>query len=594
MARDGSIDWLCWPRFDSPALFAALLDRERGGCCRIAPVDPPSHVEREYLSGTAIIATTFHTASGAVRVTDFMPVADADVCHRTLRPDRELIRIVEGISGRVDVAIEYRPRPDFTTVPRLRDRGTLGVYCEQRGRVTAMRCSLPVDVDVAAARVTGRVTVVAGERHCMVLTFADRAELVLPLLGKVADEKLVHTRDWWRAWSSGNTYRGPWREMVARSAITLKLLCFAPSGAVVAAPTTSLPEHLGGTRNWDYRYCWIRDASLTLQSLFDLGYAAEAEAFVSWMLYTTRITRPQLRVLYDVYGNHRLRERTVPGLQGYAGSQPVRLGNGAHRQLQLDVYGEALDAVHAFEARGGRLCRSSRAMLKDWAGVAATRWNDADNGIWEDRSECRQHTYSMAMCWVALERFCQLADTQQLSDHKLAEHRQVQQEIRDCIARRGFNRELGAYTRRLDGTDVDASLLLLARHGYVDASCDEMAGTYRVIEQRLAQNGLLYRYRTDDGLPPGEGTFGICSFWAVTYLALAGRLDEAEARFNHVLSFANDVGLLSEEIDADTGAALGNFPQAFTHVGLIDAALTIEHCRGRQLRATHPATGATT
>ncbi|HJR15468.1 MAG TPA: glycoside hydrolase family 15 protein, partial [Gemmatimonadales bacterium] len=330
----------------------------------------------------------------------------------------------------------------------------------------------------------------------------------------------------------------------------------------------------GGVRNWDYRYCWLRDASLTLQALFDLGHPAEAESFLAWLIHTTRITWPELQILYDVYGRPDLKESELEHLAGFAGSRPVRIGNAAGGQLQLDVYGEVLDAVYQFVQRGGHLDGATRRMLVAFGETVCRRWREPDESIWEIRAGQRQHTYSKAMCWVALDRLLRLhaAGRVHVPVERFARERAA---IRDQIESRGYHEGIGSYVSVLGGDAVDASLLQLGRYGYADPGSVRMRGTLSAVQARLGRGHLLYRYLTDDGLPPGEGAFGICGFWGVTAQALAGDRDRAEKAFEHLLGYANDVGLFAEEIDPESGAALGNYPQAFTHVGLIDAALTL-------------------
>ncbi len=587
VSRHGSIEWLCWPRFDSASVFAAMLDRAKGGFFSVAPLGD-ARVSRRYLESTNVLETTFRTPTGVLRLTDLMPVASEADKRTELLPQREILRRLECTEGEVTVDVRCDPRPQYgRIVPRLRSRGALGVWYEHEGRALVLRCDLPTQLSADRAHIGIQSTMRAGDRHYVSLVSAIDEPAVLPTLGGHAEFRIQRSVDWWRTWADRCAYDGPYRDAVLRSALTLKLMEYAPSGAVVAAPTTSLPEGLGGVRNWDYRYCWLRDSSLTLQALFDLGYRLEGEAFLSWLLHTTSMTLPELQVLYDVYGETRLKEHTLDYLSGFADSRPVRVGNDAHGQLQLDIYGEVVDAVHAFTVRGGRLDRGTRRMLAGFGDTVCRRWSEPDEGIWEPRGGRRHNTYSKAMCWVALERLCRLNDEGHISA-PTARYRQVQREIRDAIETRGFSQTLDSYVSALDNDTVDAALLLLSRYGYADATSARMHTTYHRIRQTLGADGLLYRYLgDDDGLPGHEGAFGICSFWAVSYLAQAGRHDEAAAAFEHVLSYANDLGLFAEEIDPTTGASLGNFPQAFTHVGLIDAALQLAHERG-----THPRPGA--
>jgi GH15 family glucan-1,4-alpha-glucosidase len=398
--------------------------------------------------------------------------------------------------------------------------------------------------------------------------------VIISALGASADEKISKTVEWWRNWTARCRYEGPYRDAVVRSALVLKLMTFAPSGAVIAAPTTSLPENPGGERNWDYRYCWLRDASLTLQSLHDLGYVAEAEAYLAWLLHTTRLTWPKLRLMYEVYGKPVIAEECLDHLAGFARSQPVRIGNAAATQLQLDVYGELLDAVYQFTLRGGRLDKAMGRMVGGLSETVCRCWREPDEGIWESRAGRKLHTFSRAMCWVALDRLIKLHDAGHVRIAR-ARLEAVREQIRGDVESRGYNEVLDTYVDVLDGDDVDASLLQLARYGYIDGRAERMRSTVEAVRKRLGRDGLIYRYLSRDGLPPGEGAFGICSFWAVDALARSGDLQGAVRSFEHLLRYANDVGLYAEEIAPDTGAALGNFPQAFTHVGLICAALTL-------------------
>jgi GH15 family glucan-1,4-alpha-glucosidase len=580
ISRAGSLDWLCWPRFDSPSLFAALLDDERGGTFSIRPATS-FRSERRYVDGTNVLETTFHTKTGSARLTDLMPVAsDADQ-QRTLHPKCELLRRVECTDGEVELDVRYAPRPDYgRRVPRLRDRGRLGIHAQHGARALCLSSEIALTLSSNESEAYARFTLPAGHRRYFSLTFSDMEPAVIPALGACADDKISKTVEWWRSWASRCRYEGPYRDTVVRSALVLKLMTFAPSGAVIAAPTTSLPESPGGERNWDYRYCWLRDASLTLQALHDLGYAEEAEAYLAWLLHTTRLTWPKLRLMYDVYGRKVIAEECLDHLAGFARSQPVRIGNAAATQLQLDVYGELLDAVYQFTLRGGRLDRTMARMVSGFGETVCRCWREPDEGIWESRSGRKLHTFSRAMCWVALDRLIKLHDAGHVH---IARPRveAVREQIRSEVESRGYSEALRTYVAVFDGDDVDASLLQLARYDYVDGRAERMRNTVEAVRKRLGRDGLIYRYLRRDGLPPGEGAFGICCFWAVDALARSGNVRGAVQSFEQLLGYANDVGLYAEEIAPDTGAALGNFPQAFTHVGLICAALTLSQATSK-------------
>ena len=598
VSSDGAIEWLCCPRFDSPSLFAAILDRERGGRFRIAPA-APYRSARRYVDGSAVLETQFRTASGVLRLRDCMVAAPGAGEVGALWPEHQLLREVRCLEGRVDVEVSCDPRFDYgRRRVRAEDRNPLGIFLQDRGDVIVVRGEIPLDVQGGCIR--GRATLQQGDRRFVLLAYDHGEPASIPPLGDNAAHVLQETLDYWRGWSGRCDYEGPYREQVVRSAITLKLMAFSASGAVVAAPTTSLPERIGGIRNWDYRYCWLRDACFTLRALFELGYVAEGSAFFSWLLYVTFHTHAELRVLYNVFGGSPGSERTLDHLRGYRGSRPVRTGNAAEKQLQLDLYGELVAAAYEYVCREGALGAWSGRLLARVGDSVCALWKQPDQGIWEIRTPGRRHVYSVAMCGLALERLIEMARAGDLRLSKRRKERfaRISDEIRAAIDRHGWSDRRGSFTNTFDGEDVDASLLLIGLYGYIDPCDPRMIATFERVRAELGSQGLLQRYahHTDDGLPAGEGAFGICSFWAVEYLARIGRLREAEADFETLCGYANDVGLFGEEIDPESGAVLGNFPQAFTHVGLVSAALAIAEARGSrptaQLggreRVTHP------
>jgi GH15 family glucan-1,4-alpha-glucosidase len=581
VSGSGSIDWLCWPRFDSPSIFGALLDWRRGGRFTIAPVEPFT-TTRRYVGDTAVLETTFQTANGVVRLTDLMPVASEAEKARALWPDHELLRHIECLEGTVEIEVLFDPRPDYgRMIPRLIDRQTFGLVCEHQAQVIALRSEIPL-VPGGEPGARGRVRLQAGEARSLSVTHDRWLPVVLLPLSDAAGERIARSLAWWETWMRGCRYDGPYADMVRRSAITLKLMTYSPSGAVIAAPTASLPEQIGGVRNWDYRYCWLRDASLTLRAFDDLGFTIEGEAFLSWVLHATRLTWPDLQVLYDVYGEARIPESTLDHLEGYAGSVPVRVGNAAIDQLQLDTYGEVIDAAWRYCERGGRLDRTTARTLVGLGDTVIRRWHEPDEGIWEPRGGRQHHTHSKAMCWVALDRLVRLCERRHVQADA-ARFAQTRDAIREIIEARGYSVRLGSYVSILDGETFDASLLLLSLMGYADPQSPRMRGTLARVRDRLGADGLLYRYLDeDDGLPGSEGAFGICGFWGVEARALQGEVVAARGDFERLLSFGNDVGLFAEEIDPKDGAALGNFPQAFTHVGVINAAVTLARLQGEE------------
>ena len=594
ISSSGSIDWLCWPRFDSAALFSAVLDADKGGHWRIAPTGT-FRARRQYVEESNVLVTTFETATGRATLTDLMPVFSEEEKQRVLVPEHEILRLVEGLEGEVELEAQFQPRPDYgRKLLPLRSARGLGIRLVDGPALYTLRADVEIQDPKNAASLSIRFRVRTGEHRHFSLTYDAGGPAVLPPLGPTSQEAVRRTNRWWREWASRCSYRGPYRDQVVRSVLTLKLLSFAPSGAIVAAPTTSLPERLGGDLNWDYRFCWVRDAALTVRALFDVGYQEEAEAFVSWLLHATRLTRPQLRVLYDVYGELPTDEETLPHLGGHRGSRPVRIRNAATDQLQLDAYGEVIDSFAQMCRRGWKLDRETQGMLRQLGRYVCENWQRADHGMWEPRGKPDHHVHSRVLCWAALDRLLELGRMGVLTRIPIETFEENRRLLRKDIEEHGWNAAIGSYTDVLGGSDVDASLLLLSWYGFAEAGGPRMAGTFARIRERLeVAPGLYYRYqgsRTDR-----EGAFGICSFWAVEFLALGGgSLEEAQGCFERLLPYANDVGLYAEEIAPETGEALGNFPQAFTHVGLIGAALAIEERRREQsemkpARPTDPA-----
>jgi GH15 family glucan-1,4-alpha-glucosidase len=577
----GVIEWLCLPHFSAPSVFAALLDRDSGGMFAISPERRHTSTRR-YIDDTNVLETTFSTTTGVVRVTDFMPMP-ADP-HR-LEPMREVLRIVEGIEGSVALRVIVDPRPDYGRRRARPSRvNALGCAWTWGNELLTLKTDAPLSSSSGtnATALDARVTIAAGSRYSFSLCYTKGDIGCSAPLGAASDRRLASTLAWWKQWASRCSYEGPYRSVVIRSALALQLMTYSLSGGVIAAPTTSLPEALGGNRNWDYRYCWMRDAALTMRAFTGLGFMEEARAFFAWLLHTTRLTRPNLQVLYDVHGRTDVPEFELSHWEGYARSKPVRIGNGAAKQLQLDAYGGVLSAALDYVRSGGEVQPDEARLLAGFGKCVLKIWTEPDSGIWEIRGDSRHYTHSKVLCWVALDCLLQLHE-RGVIEVDTARIRAGREEIAHAIESRAFNMQLQSYVQTFDGDKADASLLLMACLGYKDPNDPRMRGTYDLICKRLGRNGLLYRYERDvDGLPPGEGAFGICSFWAVDHLVCRGDVDAARKIFEHVISLANDLGLFAEEIDPEDGSQLGNFPQAFTHVGAIFAALSLARAERRK------------
>jgi len=576
VSKYGSLDWLCWPQFDSSAVFSALLDPAKGGFWSIRPVGS-FDTERSYVHDSNVLKTCFTSPNGRTTLTDFMPVASEAFKRENLVPDHELVRQLQCTDGEMQVEIVFRPRADYGDRRLdLREFKNFGLRMDVGRGAYWLRSSIPLQIGSDGARTC--VSLRAGDRLQFSLTYGEQSPTVLPALGESVTAAIDRSVQWWQRWAARALYDGPYRNEVLRSALVLKLLAYAPSGAIVAAPTTSLPENLGSSLNWDYRYCWLRDASLTIRAMLALGYVEEAESFLTWMLHATRLTQPKLQVLYTVFGRTGVEETELPFLSGYCGSRPVRIGNAAKDQFQLDIYGEVIDATAQYAPHVGEYDRTTQKVLIGFGKYVATNWNQPDEGIWEPRSGRQNHTYSRLMCWTALDRLLALSEKGMLSGVPAGWFATEREKIREEIENRGWNEQIQSYVSALDGDQVDASLLRIPWYGFESANSDRMQRTYKRICDKLSDNSLVFRYPAQ----PSEGAFGICSFWAVEDLAIGGGTPEqAHARFRHLLRYQNDVGLFAEEIDPKTGDALGNFPQAFTHVGLISAAFSLQE-RDRQ------------
>lgn len=582
VSRAGSIDWLCLPRFDSPAIFARLLGTDAGHW-RIAPVAPAA-VERAYVDETMVLRTVFRTATGAVALTDALALGADERGHRIGQHARPVfLRRVEGLEGEVEVAVRLAPRPEYgLTTPLLVADGD-GI--RSHGGPVACVASGDVPLRVEGSDALARVRVAAGERHHLALQVCSPwREAPRPFTGEEAGEMLDATIAGWCSWSAiHHGYRGPYARLVRHSARVLQALTYAPTGAIIAAPTASLPETLGGERNWDYRFCWIRDASLTLEALWVAACPDEAGDFFNFVATAGggRIPEGQhLQILYGVGGERLTPEHEFTHLPGYRGSAPVRIGNGAWEQVQIDVYGEVLSAAALLAEEVGSFDQVTAQFLVDVAETAAACWTQADHGIWEIREEPRHYVYSKLMCWVALDRAVRLAPLLSAED-RVERWSAVCREIREAIEQDGWSEQAQTFVQAFDNDALDASNLMLLITGFLPPDDERMRATVYAIAERLTDDrGFVCRYRRDDGLAGDEGTFGICTFWLAQCLAEMGEVGRARKCFERIAACANDVGLLSEEIDDASGELLGNFPQAFTHIGLVNAAWAIARAEG--------------
>jgi GH15 family glucan-1,4-alpha-glucosidase len=587
VSRGGSVDWACFPRFDSPSVFGRILDWRRGGHFTVAPTGIRL-VRRRYLPDTNVLETEFETDSGRARLTDFMPV------HPHARPEQprevsarqQIARKLECTSGSVDFLMECRPRFDYgSVVPHAQLDGRNAGFAHGGGEAISLYCSSPLRMEDHGFTSDGRLQ--AGQKLWACVSYRSRythkvkkpheAELEL---------SLVETTAFWRSWVELCTYDGMYRDDVIRSALTLKALTYAPSGALVAAPTTSLPEDMGGERNWDYRYTWIRDTCFAIYALSILGYREEAAAFRDWLEWSTAGRSKDLQVLYGVGGERRLTEIHLEELEGYRRSQPVRIGNAAYSQVQLDVYGELLDAAHLYNKFVGPIDKQYWDNCRRLVDFVIEHWREPDESIWETRGGPEHFVFSKVLCWVALDRAIRVVRALELPAD-LDRWRSVRAEIKEDVLQKGFDAERGAFVQAYGSKHLDAAALALPLFRFIKADDPRMRSTIAAIERELTSpEGFVYRYRNfDDGLSGDEGAFTICTYWLADNLIYLGEIDRARALYEKLNGCANDLGLLSEQIDAKTGEMLGNFPQAFSHMALINTAVLLQRAEGRPAAA---------
>jgi len=575
----GSIDWCCFPRFDSPSLFAAILDHDRGGCFQIEPVARYTSTQR-YLPATNILVTSFHTdRGGVVEVTDFMPSLERG---RELSAFHEIHRRIECTRGEVEVVLLFEPRFDYGRAPVYiipRRNGLLATDREREAVTISSPESVAWELDEGRAAARAHLRLAAGDSLWIVLRYDD--DEVHPVATYDSQAKLDATAAFWDDWVSRIRYHGPYRAEVERSALVLKLLFYAPTGAIVAAPTTSLPEEIGGVRNWDYRYTWLRDASFTLYAFHVLGQYEEASRFMSYLQRVTRKPADHLQIMYGIGGERNLTEQELPHLEGYRGSRPVRIGNGAYDQLQLDVYGEVLETAYLWH-QNHPMMEGLWSLLTELVDWVCDNWRRKDSSLWEVRAGVQHYVFSKVMCWVALDRAIRMAQGLGLPGN-IDRWRKERDAIHAEVLERGWSESKQAFVQHYDTDALDASNLLIGVVGFLRRDDPRVRSTIQATLQELTSEDqeLVYRYINPDGLPGSEGVFSICTFWLADALILSGDLERGERIFRRMLRHANHVGLYSEELDPDTGEFLGNFPQAFTHIALINTSHILAWAKGR-------------
>jgi GH15 family glucan-1,4-alpha-glucosidase len=565
VGRDGSVNWLCMPRFDSASCFSALLGDESHGRWLLAPAGEVRATSRRYRPGTLVLETDFETADGTVRVVDFMP-------RRGDGPPR-LMRIVEGLSGRVPMKMELALRPDYASITPSIDLSSDGAVAT--AGPDSFRLSTPLGLEIENGAIAASLTAIAGARERLTLTWHPSYEQTPPV--EDADSALARTEAWWQQWSAASQYQGPYRDQVETSLIVLKALTEERTGALIAAPTTSLPEDIGGVRNWDYRYCWLRDSVLALEALLSAGYTEEALAFRDYMLRVGTGDPSKMQIMYGIGGERRLTEFEIDDLPGYEGSKPVRVGNAASEQFQLDVYGEVVSVMYRGAQLIERIDERRWPRARGIANHVETIWREPDDGIWESRGARQHYTFSKVMAWVVFDRGVRIAEQLKL-EAPLDRWKSTRDEIHKEVCERGYDTDRNTFTQYYGSKELDASVLNIPLVGFLPGTDERVTGTIDAISSELGNDGFVSRYstsETDDGLSGDEGQFLACSFWLVSALAMNGRVKEARNLFERLVGLSNDLGLLAEEYDVSRSRQVGNFPQAFSHLTLVGAANAI-------------------
>jgi GH15 family glucan-1,4-alpha-glucosidase len=574
----GSIDWCCFPRFDSSSIFASILDEEKGGSFSLSPTGA-FESRQHYLTDTNVLETQFIVKNAKAKLIDLFTVGPHEESRLHLNAPNEILRIVECLDGSLEMEMKFEPSPDFGRKRiKIENCAHLGLRCDLGHALLLLQHEISPDAICLedAGQATAKFILKKGEKLFFSFIYAHEAPAVIPPLGKMAQHRLERTINYWKNWISICKYEGEYNVPVRRSALALKLLLYAPSGAMIAAPTTSLPEVIGGSRNWDYRYCWLRDASFTLRSFMGLGFHAEARAYMGWILHSTTLTRPYLNVLYSIFGETKIPEKKLLGLKGYRKSRPVRIGNAADTQFQLDTYGEVIQAIYVYSDDIKIFDKDTIGFLLDIGKAVCRLWNKADEGIWEVRSQRVHYTHSKAMAWIALDRLIKLIEKEKWNAPTEV-FKIVARQIWEDLEENGFHKDLNCYTRSYGSRELDASLILLPIMDYHPTSRYRLENTMLKIKEELSENDLVYRYKPGkDGLNGNEGVFLACSFWLVEALAKMNFHQEAQTLFKQLMTRENSCGLWSEELDPQTNEFLGNYPQAFTHTAIISAALALK------------------